>query len=130
MDSSKPRLRLIAGSADTDLSEPLMLPGLGLLLHSEAQQCCEGGIDVLYFERVHISRTDGRDFRTTKDPNTVELLRVRLHVNLNMFERILGFKLSWKVRLRMWALKQKLLRKDRETLRNNAIARSINRGQT
>ncbi|MCJ7521755.1 MAG: hypothetical protein MUP21_06030 [Dehalococcoidia bacterium] len=130
MDSGKPRLRLIAGSADTDPNGALTLPGLGMLLHSEAQQCCEGGIDVLYFERVHISRTDGKEFRTTKDPNTVELLRVRLHVNLNILERILGIKLRWKVRLRMWALKQSLLRKDREVLRNDAVAQSINRSQT
>lgn len=100
-----------------------------MCLHSEAQQCCEGGIDVLYYERIHISRTEGREFRTTGDPNTVELLRVRLHVNLNVFERFLGMKLEWKVRLRMWALKQKLRRKDREMLRNDAIAQHINRSK-
>jgi hypothetical protein len=105
-----------------------MLPGLGMQLQSEAQPCCNGGIDVLYYEQVHIDNIGAREFRRTANPYIVDLLRVRIHVELSTIERLLGVRLRWKVRLHMWHLGRKLRRQDREAVRSRDLAQRINRG--
>ena len=128
MDNHKPNLRLIQNNGSTDQSQTIMLPGLGMQLRSEAQPCCNGGIDVLYYEQVHIDNVGSREYRRTADPNIVDLLRVRLHVELNPIERLLGVRLGWKVRFQMWHVGRKLRRQDQEVFRNSRLAQEINRG--
>jgi len=128
MDSYKPRLRLILNDGSTGHSQTIMLPGLGMQLHSEAQPCCNGGIDVLYYEQVHIDNIGDRQFRRTANPYIVELLRVRIHVELSPIERLLGVRLKWKVRLYMWHLRRTLRRQDREAVRSSELVQRINRG--
>jgi hypothetical protein len=128
MDNHKPRLRLIMNDGSANHSQTILLPGLGMLLQSEAQPCRNGGIDVLYYEQVHIDNIGDREFRRTADPSLVELLRVRLHIELNPIERLLGVKLGWKVRLYMWHLCRTLRRQDRDAVRSSELAQRINRG--
>lgn len=83
---------------------------------------------MLYYEQVHIDNIGDREFRRTADPSLVELLRVRLHIELNPIERLLGVKLGWKVRLYMWHLCRTLRRQDRDAVRSSELAQRINRG--
>lgn len=128
MDNYRPRLRLILNDGSADHNHTIMLPGLGMQLQSEAQPCGNGGIDVLYYEQVHIDNIGDREFRRTANPYVVDLLRVRIHVERSPIERLLGVRLGWKVRLHMWRVDRRLRRQDREEVRSSELAQRINRG--